>query len=502
MAPKSALITAGTTDFSKKRAPVHPLTTQGKIAKATAQAQNKKRIPREKPIDPNAKPKKKALPPPWEPSVVPKPDRAQNKTKRPSTPMTTQQKIAMANAKQRAKGGVPAAVKPSASDAKNKASAIPKPPLTPTLMSHAASVNTYQKKEGERRKVTMRRTQKAERFARIRRAAALKNPRIKELWESIEVKVFVRRAQSASDSGELDLESLLAQVEKVSGLREKLKALLDAGVLPGTASGLQDLTLVDLEPAAEAFRFMSLPKSVRAEIYDWTVVETKAFVRPDSPPGCEQPGLAMVDRKLRGEVLPIYYGKNKFAIDLAPDLSSNLEVSEVKTTLTSSVPKTATKRPATGLLAIAKWAAALQKGDWFEYIRHWVFDYVPPSGDLPAFSMGSGKTPHFPGEQDDESFTVSLDTGCPRETNKPGSMRHLEVHRGAQCLMPGFMEFEQCATHSPPKWLREAVDTLLDKAKTQGGVDGGKIVGLAKSIRTRVQDLADCRCDWAMTTIE
>ncbi|KAI7544380.1 hypothetical protein KC331_g6846, partial [Hortaea werneckii] len=484
MAPKSALLTAGTDPTPKRPpAPRHPLTTQDKIAKVTAQQEKAKQTvscPPPPPVDPKIPPKKRSFPPPDELLLARHQSPGTKTSTRPNPPLTTQDKIRMVTAKERAKDGATKLGKSGSGASRSPTTALfaemgkgriatekktkapmPRTSTTETLKTQEASAVRFQKKQ-VLKKVTMRRTQKAERFALARANSALKEKRIRKIWEGEDVKEFLVWARSAGVyggegeqmRGRGGLEKLLCYVDKVSGLREKIEMLLRKGVLPGNAAGLQGFAIVDLtgEKTRETFRFTDLPKEVRVNIYRSLVVESKVFVRPDSAMGREQPDLAMVSRQLRNEILPIFYAENVFAIDLVP----------MQPTKAGAGNETTAKGPLSGLLAIEKWAKVMQKGGWLKFIRHWVFDYAPLPGQGPfiqhkADSIGlpaAGKT------HDDGSLMISLRIAPP--TGDGGLYSgDLQVHQDACCLMPGFQEFQKCTVQVTPSWLNQLVIELL-----------------------------------------
>ncbi|GAB1732579.1 hypothetical protein NU195Hw_g5010t1 [Hortaea werneckii] len=526
MAPKSALLIAGAPPPPKRPpAPRHPLTTQDKIAKVTAQQEKAKQTvscPPQAQIDSKLPPKKRSFPPPDELLLARHQSPANKKPARSHPPLTTQDKIRRVTAKERAKDGATKLGRPgsgtskplaaptaalfaaigkgrSAIAEKKKMAKVPMPrtSTTETLRTQEASAVRFQKRQ-VLRKVTMRRTRKAERVALARANTALRESKeVRKVWECDEVKEFLIWAGSAEVLGRDKMgkgdgrEKLLGYVDKVDGLRGKVEMLLRRGVLPGNAAGLQDFTIVDLtgEKTRESSRLMELPKELRANIYRWVVVESKVFVRPDSMMGREQPDLAMVSKQLRNEVLPIFYAENVFAIDLVPIQPKKAGAGNKGTAMGSL----------TGPLAVEKWAKVMQKGDWLKFIRHWVFDYAPPPGQGSliqhrAESIGlqtAGKT------HDDGSLMVSLRIAPP--TGDGGLYSgDLQVHQDACCLMPGFQEFKQCTVQVTPSWLNNLVIDLLDKAKLEGGVSAKMIVELSKVLEARVHALADCRCQKSM----
>ena len=106
---------------------------------------------------------------------------------------------------------------------------------------------------------------------------------------------------------------------------------------------------------------MSLPLELQQRIWRLVVVETQFFVYPAI--NQEQPDLAMTSRKIRNDVLPLYYGENTFAIEIPASVEG----------------KRKSKDPErTSLLLVRKWMAALEGREYFGTIKKWALSWAPP----------------------------------------------------------------------------------------------------------------------------
>ncbi|KAK4543427.1 hypothetical protein LTR36_005570 [Oleoguttula mirabilis] len=488
MAPKSSLLTAGTNKLQKRRAPARPMTTQGKIAKAAAKADTRKSVPRPPPAD--SKPKPRSLPPPGEGLGITKPKSVdKSKGTRRSEPLTTQQKIRAAAAAAKAKG--PQSAKPAAAarhaaaansgpgklmqaaqnaGSPKKAAKAKAPGMMSVLRTHDASMQKFAKK-GEGNAVMYRRTQRAEKHRREKREKSLRDPEIKAIWEDPGVQEMLLKA---AKNGKVW--KILARKKEEKGVEmwQKLGKLIRAELV-----ALPPLTSVG-PGKDESFRLMDLPKELRAEIFKLVVVESKVFIRPDSVIGKEQPDLAMVSKQLRAEVLPVFYGKNTFAIDLPSAGPAKM-----------GRPKCDRSVPLTGLAAIEKWSSALETGGCFGMIRRWVFDYAPAGSWVTGQRTDNGA--EYSSLMVSVTFTKKHDSRCWDAA--------VEIHRDAACVMQAFREHGLCVVKRVPEWLNEAVIEVLDAAK-RGSISGGMILGLAKAMKAKVQKLGEFRCEQAVRSIE
>ncbi|KAK5679536.1 hypothetical protein LTS10_008357 [Elasticomyces elasticus] len=479
MPPKSALLTAGTTNpWEKKPNPIKPMTTQYKIAKAEAKKSSiRKNVPREAPASKTAsKPKPRSLPPPDETAALARLTAERNvalgkKSYKPGKPITTQQKIQAAEALKNAKDPYGMAVKEAKKVGKEgkvvrakRAAKIKGPSIADALTAQHSStlsfVPSVVKEEKKALAVISRRTKKAERFVDTKRKEILADPEMKKLWIDEDVQTAIKSAKGKTAN-------IVALLESGKGvdLRSKFLGLVNVGLLP--APGLLELTAADLHDEKAKFRFMALPKELRLEIYRLVVVEQKTFIRPDSATGREQPDLAMVSRDVRSEVLPTFYAKNTFCIDLTSVLYS---------------PKVG-RIYQSDLGAAEKWADAVDSGkpSSFSYIRNWVLDCAAP-----GFTAS---------DADDQDLMLSIRFN----RSQGGSWSAVvEVHRDASCIMPGFIEHGSCNVKLTPDWVNEVVIGVCDAAKG-GSVTSELARGLARTLKPRMKELVDCRCQAVAT---
>jgi len=228
-------------------------------------------------------------------------------------------------------------------------------------------------------------------------------------------------------------------------------------------SGTDEKQSGEAAEAGEPFKLMKLPQELRAEIWKLVVVETKFFVWPALPSGREQPDLAMVNRQIRAEVLPVFYRFNIFAIEVAPTDYAGMETSALE--------------------AMMKWCKMLGQGGWFISIRSWAFHYDPQD---PRRSMLR-----------DASACVCVFVQFSHHENeaiKQGAWNaSLEVHREARCVLRGTAEYGRCILGRTPEWLNKRVIDIADSA---GGRDLHRhdIVQLARSISDMAHTLSDASC--------
>lgn len=70
----------------------------------------------------------------------------------------------------------------------------------------------------------------------------------------------------------------------------------------------------DVRTSSTKATLLSLPAEIRNEIYRLVVVDPeRVFLSPRFPASCQEPVLLRVNRQVRSEVLPMYYGLNCFA---------------------------------------------------------------------------------------------------------------------------------------------------------------------------------------------
>lgn len=204
---------------------------------------------------------------------------------------------------------------------------------------------------------------------------------------------------------------------------------------------------------------MSLKLEVRKRIWELAVVETKFFVYPAVT--TEQPDLAMTSKQIRDEVLPIFYGKNTFAIELLAAGSS--------------------------LNLVQEWVETFEKTAVLGMIEKWAFVCTVPSNN------GNKLAPKQPIMwRNAQDVIVTLKHPSPEE--KKGTVPEIEIHEQALCILPGHDEFGQCTLKEPVTWLEDAIAaTALGKQYNRGE----QALRLARLLHKRGGELVGSRCHGA-----
>ncbi|KAK0946355.1 hypothetical protein LTR29_002117 [Friedmanniomyces endolithicus] len=475
MAPKNSnLLTAGTTNpWEKKPYPLFPLTTQGKTAKAAAQREKlQKSVTLDTPTIKKAK--RCTLPPPAETAARAKAlakKKADFESEGSGNPMTTQQKIRAAEAKKKKRdpfgldgeevrraGQEEAERTRGKQGVEAKKASKAKPSGRVNLLHNFASTTIQFAKDGvggaggAHLAVMSRRTKKAERWMKQRWDRLLTDPDMKKLWMDEDVQKALKASKGRTGK-------LLALLKQNVILRRKLVKLVHVNLLAGPGV---ELDAVDLHGQKATFRLMDLPKELRCEIYSFVVVECHSFIRPNSVTGREQPDLAMVSREVREEVLPIFYAKNTFALDMT---------------------ETCGMRPVeyrNGLEIAAVWAKAIDRGgSSFSYIRNWIFDYPGPL--------------YTRSDECNTDRSLMLSVRFKKDSANFWTAK-VEVHRDASCIMPGFEEHGSCNIVLTPEWVNGIVIAACDLAEG-GRMTAETFKGLARALKLRMNELVGSRCE-------
>ena len=232
---------------------------------------------------------------------------------------------------------------------------------------------------------------------------------------------------------------------------------LRGGFQPSTIS-IGNESQVDLSSGS---RLMALPLGVRQRIWRLVVVETRFFVYPAI--STEQPDLAMTSRQVRGEVLPLYYGENTFAVEVSVEMER----------------KVGSGRVSLGL--VQKWMAALEKDGHVATIAKWALSLAIPAGDA--------ADPGMPKQKNDREVLISIQypTAEPEKHGQP----EVEIHRQGFCLLPSHEEYRRCVRMCYPRW----VDDALAAAFLAERHDRGKqVILFAACIERKGHELVESRC--------
>ena len=217
---------------------------------------------------------------------------------------------------------------------------------------------------------------------------------------------------------------------------------------------------------------MGLPLELQQRIWRLVVVETQFFVYPAI--NQEQPDLAMTSRKIRNDVLPLYYGENTFAIEIPVSVDVGMGMGKKK----SKDPEK------TSLPLVKKWMAALEGREYFRTIRKWALSWAPP----PIRDVRVGGPEHAGNRE----VIVSICYPKPGPANEQTARPEIEIHRQAFCLLKSHGLFHPCIRICYPAWL----DNAVAAAVLAGGQDRGKqILMVAKDVEKRGGELVGSRCE-------
>ena len=492
MAPKSALLTAGTTPNPPPR-PAHqfPITTKEKQdahAAKKARPQIKARSP---PPDSTAEPAKKAkvkyLPPPGEVFQPPPKPKAKKKQK----PITTAEKISAHEISKRIMGTMNNKKRAEVRKAEKQ--------LQEGEDKERQEKNGSGKSEKDGKKKT---TYVPSTLALLSMAS---NPTSVK-FEDVKGKSVLMRPTARALA---ERQALAVKAEPVS---------LPGFLMPGGA-----------KKAKQAFRIMDLPKEIRNRIWKMAVVHHPFCVWPGQKKGREQPDAAMSGREVREEVLPVYYGSNVFGVDITPVQAPGKQESKkgkIQERDEGSIPeeanqnheapakdepvetisrpeiqqkgvKSATAAAATDSIAeIKRWALTLEQGGHLSSIQHWVFSSSPeviiPPSRIPKIDEENSLVVFLHIWRE----TVEISETTPDATPETVTnwRADVEVHREACCVLPGHSEYKECFVRESPEWLNRMVALVLERAGKAGGVTAEMVVGLAKAVRAKVGALVDCKC--------
>ena len=265
----------------------------------------------------------------------------------------------------------------------------------------------------------------------------------------------VKKTGGAAESGKAKVvrESVLVRATERT---MRLKADVEQPDLPvGIKSEYE-------QDASSGSRLMTLPLEVRQRIWRLVVVETQFFVYPAI--SAEQPDLAMTSRQIRGEVLPVYYGENTFAVEIPVETMGNLKSGRVS------------------LEPVRKWTAALEGGGNMGTIKKWALSLVLPAHDV----TGAGA----PKLKSNQELVISLQ--YPKSGTKKHAQPDVEIHRQGSCLLPSHEEYRQCMKMTCyPRWVDDA---LAAAALAEEDNRGKQVVLFAVSIEKKGRELLGSRC--------
>ncbi|EMC97756.1 hypothetical protein BAUCODRAFT_403072 [Baudoinia panamericana UAMH 10762] len=495
MPPKSALLTAG--DPLPRLKPTYtrdPLTTAQRLANVeVARAKALKNVPRSPP--PDAKPKKKSMAPPEETERL-RALKAKNKARvgkstKPRKPLTTREKLAASDKKAKSKNANGLKKRQAEADREKekvlegrvdkgkragKTRTVKRPGMMSILREHSpTAVRFAGKKDGLT--VICRPTQRTEMHARELRERAMKMPEVKALWGSAEVQVFARKTRYSTAAKVLEDCRAKAKEHNETAINvlSKLEKLVDFRVLP--YPGVIELDAVDIKGEHAVFRFLDLPERVRKRVYKFAVVEQRFFIPPDH----EQPDLAMVNKLIRMEILPVYYSSNTFKVDLTPPPPLIIKPGHSATALGRLGDLAEGTKKLSGMQTFERRAEAIESGGWLKHIHKWVLDYAPP--------RISKLDSHGDYEEEDASFMLAI------EFKPSGGSANVEIHHEASCILPTLTGYGRCAVQLTPKWVNELVIEACEKLMKHKEFRAAVLVELVRAVQDRVRELVGKRCE-------
>jgi hypothetical protein len=173
----------------------------------------------------------------------------------------------------------------------------------------------------------------------------------------------------------------------------------------------------------------------------------------------------MTSKQVRGEVLPVYYGENTFALEIP--------VETVRGMATSG---------RVSLEPARKWTAALKAGGHLATIKKWALSLVLPAGGIA--DVGTPKLKNH------RELVISLK--YPKAGTKKHVQPDVEIHRQGSCLLRGHEEYRRCVKRMCyPKWVDDALAAALLAEK---GDRGKQVTLFAASIEKKGRELVGVRC--------
>ena len=231
------------------------------------------------------------------------------------------------------------------------------------------------------------------------------------------------------------------------------------------------------EEEVKMFRVMDLPSELRAKVWRASVVRPRGFIWPEEKLTREQPDLAMTCRQVRGEVLPIFYAENVFAVSIA-------------------TPVAALMGKRQGVHIFQRWAEALEgtpkQPGWFSFVRRWAISYEAPNNHRihKLFRVRASGNITV-----DRSFLVAV-SFSKRKYGEDGAFwdANVEVHREAPCILPGREDYGTCKVRTVPAWLNNPVIAITEAAKGVN-VTPQMMLELLREVAEKADQVSELKCE-------
>lgn len=234
------------------------------------------------------------------------------------------------------------------------------------------------------------------------------------------------------------------------------------------------------------FRILDLPAELRNRIWRLVVKEDVTFVWPGLRPRVEQPNLSQVSRQVRGEVLPIYYRENIFALNVSPPYVRRLTTAGVFARTDQWAAKLSEKKH------LSDQADISVSQDWFALIRHWAF-LADVEVDDPE--------PNYHNITPSEDRMCFISVTFPTKDQRGGVC---EVHTEAACLLPAIANrVDMCLVQKLPTWVGKVLSKAgLGSRARASAVKRWQVAELAEGFRKTAREIEAWKCEKIVASVE
>ncbi|KAJ9624028.1 hypothetical protein H2203_005475 [Taxawa tesnikishii (nom. ined.)] len=212
-------------------------------------------------------------------------------------------------------------------------------------------------------------------------------------------------------------------------------------------------------------QLLDLPKELQLRVFELVVVRPDSFIWPDTKTGQEQPDLAMVNKQLRKEVLPLFYGKNTFGFDATAWNTAH---------------------------TVAKWGAAIGQENFRHTRKLAIFweQSILWTGNVKKINwcraiLSTAKYwEAVPKGQDRDRFLVCIGFDAAAKRWK------VDVHRDATCIIEG----PKCNVTSAPTTYAAKVVSIISPGGGRGSLRPEGVRDIVTTTNQLADDLIEARC--------